>query len=454
MPIRQQSSEPQDRCDTRYYADDEDRGGPIADLANDLSQYEASMTVGAGADVVYELASDRCSIGSPRTVAIQFFTEFGLDFVLWQHGTGAGLERVTISAAGVLTWTWNNTTIATVSGLNLGETDWIIAIATEPNPAATGGANALRSYIYILSGGTPARTLVTHEAKVGGTGDWLWFARATTGTDSLYDTGQAYRVRFSSRFCSFTEILQDWDGLGSSVTNKVAKLVRQGLPLTKGSGIGDVGEFHGAAIQHPAAELGHLQWRTMGAPLNWHVVNSPLLDTDHTHASHREKIRIAPGGQVLGYRLRLGWFGVFPIHPNANALWVEVFAQCLNVTDADLRQFGLRIYSMNKPPVVAPVFQGQPGEASDPFEYRVREVTFTADEDALGSYRVQAVLPVVVGESGIRTGKTYVGLAYAMDMLDAGSETFRVRVRALHGVEMYDTTAGLPPHGGPAGEAG
>lgn len=454
MPIREQTTNPPDRADIRFYGADGSAG--FSNLAQDQGQYESDLTVGAGSDAVYLPAPATRFLLATRTIALHITVSTTTACTLWLNGTGSAIDRLSIASSQYV-YRVNNTDILAIA-VPAG-TEQVVVVRTEPNPGATMAGNAYRTTLEVfdVDNSTLARSVATHGVRTFGANDFILLANTTAGASSLSDAGgECDKIRVSSRAVCFTEVAQDWIGALSDPTS-VAKLQRQGLPLTEDSGVGDQAEYHGPAVQLAASELRHLQWRCMGPGLNWCFRNNDGIDdTFHTDAAHREKILLAPGGNTgTGFRLRLGWFGVCPVHPLANAMWVQVLARCLNVTDADLRTFGLRLYSFNKLPIVGQVLQGSPGDEAQVLEYRYAEATFTADEAAPGSWRIQAVLPIVVGESGIQEGKTYIGLAYAMDLLDEGTETFRIQVYSMHTSQMFDATVGLPPGGGgPVGEAG
>jgi hypothetical protein len=438
MPIREQTTAPEDRACIRFYA--EDGAAAFANLATDLGQYERDLTVGSGSDAVYLPTPATDFLLTTRTIALDLTTSTTTACTLWLNGSAGSIDRLRI-ATSQYEYRVNNTdvlAIAVPAGAHQ-----IVVVRTERNPGAAGLDDAYISTLEVMdvTNSVLARQVATHAVRTFGANDFILLANTTAGASSLSDAaGVCDKIRFSSRAVPFTEIAQDWIASLSDPTSDV-ELVRQGLPLTESSGAGDVGEFHGAAVQHAAAELRHTQWRTMGPAVNWCFLNNSAIDDDdHSDAGHREKIMLAPGGDVgTGYRLRLGWFGVAPLHPFCNAVWVEVLARCFNSTDADLRTFGLRIYSFDNLPSKGDV------------EYRYAEATFTADEAAPGSWRIQALVPVM---PNAETGKTYIGLAYAMDLLDEGTEVFQIAAYSMHAVQVFDTTVGLPPTGGPAGESG
>lgn len=452
MPTRSQTTAPENKADIRYYGIDQGSGA-ASDLVTDLGQYERTMTLGT--DCVYEPSTVDLALTGIRTIAMHLWYD-GATGTLWSHGgTGGNLERMRITG-GNFEWVLNASTIATVAVP--AEEEVIIKVSTEPNPAAAGAGDAMLSFveIYGVTSETLTRTRVRHAVKAATSTDAIIGASATTGTSSYFTAGGYFvRFRYSSRVVPFTEIRADWVTALSAISNVVARRVVQGLPLTESSGIGNVAEMHGPAVQVAAHELAHAQWRTMGALMNWRLINVPNIDDDaHTSTTHREKIKLAPGGdEGTGFRIRLGWFGAFPVHPFCNALFVQVFARCWNVTDADLRTFGFRMYSFNKRPA-GPQGIAIPGEPVESLDYRFAEATFTSDEAEPGSWRIQAVMPICVGQSGISKGATYLALAYAHDLLNQGAETFRINVKAIHAVQLFNTTVGLPPGGGPAGESG
>lgn len=231
-----------------------------------------------------------------------------------------------------------------------------------------------------------------------------------------------------------------------------AKLERQGVPLTQASGVGDQAEVHGAAVQWAASELRHAQWRCMGALMNWRMQTvDDIAGGYDDNAGTREKIKLAPGGTVdtggEGFYLNLAWFGVFPVAPTCNRLWIEVHGRFWDSTADDSLEFGVQLYSFARKP------WGPGAGAIDAADYSYVQARFISDEAAPGSWRIQATVPVHVGESGPGKGKTYLGLAYGLNLNDAGSGG-RVNVNAVHAVQIFDTTVGQPPGGGPVGEAG
>jgi hypothetical protein len=451
VPTREQTTDPQDRACIRFYG--EDGGTSLANLAVDIGQYETDLTVGAGTDCVYAASpATRLNIGVPRTIALQITTVTTTNSVLWNHGTSTERDRLRVEASNY-EYAIGGTTAVITAPVPAG-TSQIVVLRSESNPGTTGASDAVKATleIYDVTNSVLTRYTVDHAARSLPTADFVFLAVASDGTNSYIDAGgECEAIRFSSRAVPFTEIAQDWIASLSDPTTS-AKLQRQGMAVTEDSGIGDVAEFHGAAIQHCAAELKHTQWRTMGTLANWRFRNvSTYLESSHTATAGREKIMLAPGGNlgVPKYRLHLAWFGVFPVHPFANSLWAEIHVRCFNSTDADLRTFGFRVYSFNRIPIVGAA-DDEPGDGGEPLEYSYAQVTFTADEAAPGTWRMQKKLPIKVGQHG----KTYVGLAYAHDLLDEGTESLQITVRAIHTVQFFDTTLGIPPGGGPTGEAG
>lgn len=452
MPTRQQTESVQDRSDIRFYSD----GGAsaFANLATDDGQYARNLSTGGTPDAVYLPAPATDFLLTTRTIALDITTSTTTACTLWINGTGSSIDRLRI-ASSQYEYMVNNATLVSLA-VPAGAHQ-IVVVRTEPNPGAAFASEAYMTTIEVMdvTNNVLARAQHTHAARTFGANDFILLANTTAGASSLTDAGGVCdKIRVSSRAVPFTEIHQDWVSLPSAPTT-VAKLQRQGLPFKQSMGIGAQGEMHGPAVQWAAAELEHVQWRTMGPLMNWRLPNvEDITKVSHTNTSHREKIRLAPGGDTgTGFRIRLGWFGCYPVHPFCNALWVEVHARCFNNTDADLRTFGFRLYSMNKRPVVG---QGlaQPGDDGESLDFRYAEITFQSDEGEPGSWRLQTVMPVVVGASGISKGMTYLALAYAIDLFDEGTEAFRCQVKAINTVQLYNTTVGLPPGGGPAGESG
>lgn len=452
MPTRQQTESVQDRSDIRFYGDG--GIGSLNNLATDDGQYATNMSVGTNAIFVAGPAT-RLLLATRRTIAMHLTTSTAANCHIWTHGASGDLDRVRITG-GAYEYTVNGVVVLTLA-VPAGAAQ-ILVVRSEPNPGSVVASDAIRTTmeVYDVTNSALTRAVAYHAARaLPASSPFIFLASSTTGTASFITAGGVCdKIRFSSRAVPLTEIHQDWVSLPSAPTT-VAKLQRQGLPFQQSMGIGAQGEMHGPAVQWAAAELEHVQWRTMGPLMNWRLQNvEDITKVSHTNTLHREKIRLAPGGDTgTGYRIRLGWLGRFPVHPFCNALWVEVHARCFNLTDADLRTFGFRLYSFNKRPVVG---QGlaQPGDDGESIDFRYAQVQFTSDEGEPGSWRLQTVMPIVVGTSGLAEGKTYLALAYAIDLFDEGTEAFRCQVKAIHTVQLYNTTVGLPPGGGPAGESG
>ncbi len=453
MPVRQQSNAPQDKPGCRFYG----FGQTYAALAVDLSQFEDDLQ--SDADGMFE-NSPRFNYSHPRTMLWHFDAIASSDTgTMWRHGTGANLELVEVVDLGAPTIRIyvNNVVRLTVSieGPGTMGNMWIAwASQANPDPDAT-ASDAVLSWLYVRSntGDWQERHRFTHPAKNSESTTGYVGSSSSGGVSAM--TEQVTGFGYFSRMMSFTEFaLDQWDFRTTPST--VAKTQPQQLEVTAASGIGAQGEAHGAAAQSSVAGLDHTRWRCMGALMNERFKVSEEVDTAwHDTGDAPPKVM-----QILGsdYRSSLGWFRAYPVSPTANALWVEVHARVWS-TDITLvgGAWGLRVYLLSRPPIVAQVLAG--GDPPAPLESRyVGAVVDASPSTDPGEYRIRGVMPVVRGASGIARDRVYLAIAYLVDPLGAnspaGDATLRLEVKAVHVVQLFDATDGQPPLGGPGGEAG
>lgn len=454
MPTREQTADPYDDASCRFYG----AGSSYALLANDLSQLEDDTPSDASA--IYE-NSARFNHGSPRTMlwmlAALASTTTG---TLWRHGSGGNLEWLTFSPSGgtqrllvyvngavVLTWTLPST---------LGEV-WI-AWVSEPNPSTTGASDAIQSWLMLhsVTSGQSARVRFTHAAKNSEATTAYVGASSSGGVNAC--TEQIRTFGFWSRLWTLTELANThWD-TSTPPASTVAATERQELPIASGT-IDVVDEPHGPAAQLAGAALSHSRWRTMGALYNERMRYVPTITTSTEDTGDDvSKIRPALGSAI--YRMHLGWFRAYPVSPTANALFVRVHARVWSIVPG-LRTgyWGLRLYAFSRRPVIGQSFIDE-GELPEPLQWRYAEEE-VADDNHLstdqGDWRIDAVIPIVRGASGISRDRVYLALAYAVDPAETNTvpdADLRLEVRAIQAVQLFDGTVGQPPLGGPSGEAG
>ena len=452
MPVREQTSDPYDDAACRFYG----LGSTYAALAADLSQREDDTLSDASA--IYE-NSARFNHGSPRTMLFYLAPLAATDSgTLWRHGTGGNLELLTLSGSGTILVYVNNTLALTwILPTTLGET-WI-AWVSEPNPDPDAtSANAVQSWLLLYSdtSGESQRIRFTHPVKNPQSVTAYVGASSSGGVGAC--TEQIRTFGFWSRAMTLTEIANThWDSSPSPGAT-VANTEWQGLPIASGT-IDVVDEPHGPAAQLAGAALSHTRWRTMGALANVRFRNVPTITTStEVDGDDTSKIRAPLGSNI--YRMHIGWFRAYPVSPTANALFVRVHARVWSIVPGLYTGYwGLRLYAFSRRPVIGQSFLGE-GELPEPLQWRIAEEEVADDNHTSsdpGDWRIETVIPIVRGSSGISRDRVYLALAYAVD--PAATNTvpdadLRLQVRALHTVQLFDGTVGQPPLGGPSGEAG
>jgi hypothetical protein len=450
MPVRQQTSAPQDDAACRFYG----VGGSYALLAVDLSQREDDML--SDANAVFE-NSARFNYGGPRTMLWSFDALSSTDEgTLWRHGTGGNLELVRISAGGGAVEVYVNTTV--VADIPLPATLGVFWIAwiTQDNPDPDAGASDARlSWLLFYSEDSelaerhrfthPAKNLESTTAYVG--------ASSSGGVNAC--TAQIGMFGFWSRLITLTELANmQWDTT-TAPASTVASTERQGLPVE--SGTFDLqGETHGAAVQTAGAALSHTRWRSMGALYNARFRSPVTIDSvSHANGDDVSKFRTAIDGAP--YRMHIGWFRAYKVSPTANALFVRIHASMWAVSGSGVGHFGLRLYAFSRRPVVGGLINGEPPA---PLQYRRAGASLSDDNSAAsdpGEWRIDQVIPIVRGSSGISLDRVYLAIAYALDPDGTNlvpDADLRLQVNACHVVQLFDGTVGAPPLGGPSGEAG
>jgi len=450
MPVREQTSAPQDDAACRFYGS----GASYAEIAVDISQMENNTL--SDADAIFQLSS-RFNHQAPRTMLFRFNAlSTSDDGALWRHGTGANTEVLQLSpGGGGLEVTVNaalvHTHIFTEGTLGLMWIAWV----SEPNPDPDAGASdAVLSWLFLHSesGGWTERSRFTHAAKSSESTTAYVGSTSSGGTDAVSEPVSLFG--FWSRSISLTELaLMHWDA--RSALSTVAATERQPFPLQSGT-IEVQSEIHGAAVQAAASALSHTRWRCMGALLNERFQVVPTItNTTATDSGSAPKIRSALG--TGDYVWALGWCRAYPVSPTANAVFVRVHARVWGTPPGFGGAWGLRVYVLNRRPVIGQALGVDPPE---PLEYRSVEtvvVDDNSDSDDPGRWRFDVVLPIVRGTSGTSRDRVYIAIAYSPDPTETNQvddADLRLEVKAGQVVQLFDATVGQPPGGGPSGEAG
>ncbi len=452
MPLREQTDDPWDDASCRFYG----AGGSYAALAVDASQFEDDLL--SDANAAYE-NSARFNHGQPRTMLFEFTALATSDSgTLWRHGTGANTEALQMAAGtpATLTVIVNNAVRLTWDlPATLGTC--YIGWATETNPDPDAGASdASLSWLYFYSAtsGETHKVRFTHPSKNSEATTAYVGSSSSGGVNAM--TEQIRMFGFWSRLWSLTEIAEtQWDV--TSVPTTVAATELQGLPVAPAT-IDAQNEVHGPSAQAAAAALHHTRWRCMGALLNERFKHVETIDYDTQNSQARAGNAIGTGD----YLWSLGWFRVYPVSPTANAVFVRVHARMWS-TDGGIAAgyWGVRVYVMNRRPVIGQILLPPGAEPPGPLEHRSVTAEIIDDNSSPsdpGLWRIEATVPIVRGEAGIARDKVYIAIGWAIDPQDANDpteeQTLRLEVKAAHVVQLFDATVGQPPGGGPGAEAG
>ncbi len=448
MPVREQTNAPQDDAACRFYGE----GASYAAIAADLSQFEDDVL--SDADAIFE-SSARFNHQTPRTLLFRFPALASTDDgALWRHGTGANTEVLRLrDGGGGLEVLVNNTTVheypITEGTLGLLWLAWV----SEPNPDPDAGASdAVLSWLFLHSesGGWSERSRFTHAAKASELTTAYVGSTSSGGVNALTEPVNLFG--FWSRVVSFTELaLMHWAARAAVTT--VAGTERQPFPLQSGT-TDTQSEVHGAAAQSAAAALSHTRWRCMGALTNQRFQVVPTVTNSTGDGDPKTRAALGTGSYVWP----LGWSGAYPVSPTANAVFLRVHARIwATIPGLNTGHWGLRVYVLNRRPVIGQSLGVDPPEA---LEYRYAEVELAddnSDSDDPGRWRFDVVLPIVRGTSGVSRDRVYIAIAYAVDPTETNlvdDDDLRLEVKACHVVQLFDATEGQPPGGGPSGEAG
>lgn len=440
MPSYEQGYQDGAKQGTRYLGE----GATWADLATDLSQYATDFT--DGTTYAYEDPCARFDLAAPRTIHAQLEVGDASEGVVYWHDQAAGVgpTLLEVQTGGLLIATENGTAIGTLA-LDVDGTPraYEVAWVSELNPDATGGGDAVVSWLlaYDTANTIPLRLgPIAHAARpTDATSAASWGADPVG--DSAY-TDAITRVSLHDRAWTLAEIVDTWVSTTAAPTVD-ATVEREALPLTLDSGVGDRSERQGPPGAWSARSLRQLRRRLVtGRSLRL----EPVTLTSSSHTAN-PWTRLAVGSSA--YRWRLGWLWALPVAPTVSHAWVRVHAD-LWVTSGAAVPVGLRVYSANRPPVLADL------DGAEPYDQRWIGDVITRDDEEPGGgeWTLDGLLPIRRGTEGQRRGWTYVMLAYAFDPEAASGNdgNARLQVNAIQIAPCYlEPDPGGPVEGGESG---
>lgn len=422
----------------------------FADLAEDLSQFLTDMT--AGASWIHESGSTRMQIGHPRTIGVLLDHDEGSDTgYLFNHGS-AGDESISFSASDTILIRQNNANRLSraIPFLNsAGSTvhRLLVAWVSIANPDTTGPSDAVLSWLLVANdAGDVYRERFTHVVKTS-PGTINVFGASSTAGGSTY-SGSLLRCWYANNQQSLTEMALD-HGLAilANLTTATQADSRAPLPVTESSGVGDEGEFYGVQPAWVARQTATMV-RRLWSPL-WNERMRNVETWQQADWANHPLCADAPQTSDA-HTLMLGWYTPAPVPPGASHAWVRVHLFSEPVSGGSV-PLGVRLYSCNKPPVLGVgqiILQGN--DAPESFDARYVEAVVDRDDGGtVGSYVVLGLLPLAVGQTGIRKGMTYLALAIAVDPDNASANDANAswQIAAVHVVPTNAEVEGGLPQG-------
>lgn len=420
---------------TRYLA----TGALITDCFNDLSQYDADMSVGTGC-VFGGGSSSRYDYSHPRTILVRCQANNTDTEILFSHGSGGTLERLRFSAANTITVTVAGAVVQTytVTGLIGSRANLVIAWVSEANPDTTGAANAVQSTLMLwnVDADTFDAVSFTHAIKASVSATPFWGAGSSGGAQAF--SGVITGVLYENRRMSATEIAADWVEDVAAVTSSAHAVTDlQGLPPAQGVIDGE-SSWQGPAHVWAADATRRMERRTLQWLRNDRLRIVPTWTASLLTATD-DFIRGAPGDS--DDRMSIAWLMPAPVPDNCNRIWARVHLRSY-VTSGAAVPVRVRLYSFSKPNG----FAG--GGAGGPV------VSYFCGQTVLegyasGRYLVLGSCPIARGTVGIRFGKTYLALAIAVDPNGESTNgaNARIEIGAIHVVPYYrEGGQGLPVH--------
>lgn len=393
-------------------------GASAAACTTDLSQEASNMT--AGTNCVYANTDNRFDYSGPRTIFATVTLDTNDTGYIFFQGTSTTETAMRADGSGGLIITHEGSDIGafTPAGLSSTARAFHVAWVTEPNPDTTGASDAYISWII---------TWDVTNTVAGRAGPWTHTAKSTDNTIALYGaattvgasrfTGTTTRIGFHQRAMTLTEIFCDYETAAGTLSTEVAT-GNEAIPYTLAMGLGDRNELYGPANAWAAHNHASLRRRTVtGRSMRLDPVT---IDTT-THTSN-SRVRLVTWDSL--YRWRMGWLWSLPVAPTVSHVWVRMHCD-LWVTTGAAVPTGLRIYSANRPPVLADA------AGSEPYEHNYIGSVVTRDDTAagLGSWTVEGYLPIARGREGMREGWTYLLAAYAFDPANASANDANARLR-------------------------
>lgn len=410
-------------------------GASFAALATDICQEGDDMT--ATATSITENPAARYDRSAPRTLAaIIEADDTSVGTIFAQDDGGGGLAtRLSMAAGGVVEARVDGTLVGSLTLPNIDGalSDYIVGWISIDNPDTTGASDAVLSWLvahdqFLLES---ARAAFTHAIKPASTARASWGDDDGAGTNAYSDG--IVMAGMHDRRMTLRELVQDWGPLGAPAAPSTEFVQdRMPVPIDLSVGLHAVDELHGPAAAWAAHNHRQLR-RRLATPLHVRYPATDPIERDSHLAgeTHSSKLRLAVGSQT--HRWHLGWLHCWPVPAGCDEAWVEVHAQQWQTVADRLAPISLRCYSINRPP--GAIGGLNPG-GLDPYEQYFVEATIERDdtEAGPGSHVTLGRLPLARATKGIRKGKTYIVLAYAIDPEETtGFEGFQqLRIHDLH----------------------
>jgi hypothetical protein len=385
-------------------------------ITTDLGQWATNLTAsGAGAfeDPSARMAIDGTGDGRAVEVACELDTLEASTII--EHGGDVASKPYAIRVAlGVVSFDAGGGTLTTLNAPNAGVSarDYVVAWATEPNPATTGPADALRSecLVYDVASTTLAWTVVTHPVhaadvagafSVGGS----WDGAVLQQPFGLTIDG----ARVSARFHSRTEVREHWVAqTPAPVVDGITAVEDSVLPADAMLAKALVGPQYQAAAA------------SMAAGRNRHRLVSPLVQCLHMEfPTLEDDLDDAFGGQRVydmgdGYQATVAWLVRRRIPKTCN--WVLARVQWATWSDPsgvpDLVE--LRMHTTDNVPAFAEAIASQ-------------TISRAVDDEATGFLGVQEYFAPVKVERDAQ-GWTWIFLSARVNA-GSPSATTRYSVR-------------------------
>lgn len=409
-------------------------GPGMGNLAVDQSQEATNMT--ANANSITENPTTRFDHSHPRSIVAQMGMTSTSTGVVYAHADGLGGfgTRIEVISGGTVRAQVNGATVGLVTIPSLAGLERVCRLlwTSIANPDSTGASDAVKSWLVAQNVLTNSfvRTSFTHAVPTSSSATAAWWADDAAGTNAY--SGTQYRCGYHHRRMTMREVLNDWQvAADPALTTEFVDDVSP-VPFSVAMGLGDRDELHGPA----AAWSGHSHRklkRRCATALHVRYDTATLVPNSYNAPAFW---RAAAGSAV--YRWRLGWLHVWPVPAGCNEAWVEVQLRSWVLSGSSV-PFGLRVYSMNRPPGVGGLGGAEPYE-----QYYVESIVDRDDTANNGSHVDLGSLPLAVSQSGIRKGKTYIALAIAFDPDNASANDANARasIADLHLSPGYREPAG------------